>query len=132
MQMFNGSTQTEFIHSVLSNIGGNKNKTNIIVHGNATVHCSLTDLAALRINSVGSCEILQDPMPSQPEHEDMRAGGTSATSTGRSLASKPASLLLAESKGSPVLVKIDTVQVHALKARRINGQLLRLSETKLQ
>ncbi|THU85261.1 hypothetical protein K435DRAFT_869457 [Dendrothele bispora CBS 962.96] len=88
--MFNGSTQTEFINSVLSNIGGNKNETNIIyhIHGNATIHCPSTDsVAALRIDSTGSSEILQDTMPSQPghvNHGDMGAGGTSATSTGKS------------------------------------------------
>ncbi|THU84164.1 hypothetical protein K435DRAFT_843791 [Dendrothele bispora CBS 962.96] len=87
MQMFNGSTQTEFINSVLSNIGGNKNETNINyhIHGNATIHCPSTDsVAALRISSTGSSEILQDTMPFQPEHVnlgDIRAGGTSATST---------------------------------------------------
>ncbi|THU85266.1 hypothetical protein K435DRAFT_970790 [Dendrothele bispora CBS 962.96] len=87
MQMFNGSTQTEFINSVLSNVGGNKNETNIIyhIHGNATIHCPSTDsVAALRINSTGSSEILRETMSSQPEHVnhgDMRAGGTLATST---------------------------------------------------
>ncbi|THU93463.1 hypothetical protein K435DRAFT_779824 [Dendrothele bispora CBS 962.96] len=60
-------------------------------------------------------------MSSQPEHVehgDMRVGGTSATSTeentfvtGIQTASLPR-----KAKGSPVLVKIDTVQVHA-KAR---------------
>ncbi|THU85263.1 hypothetical protein K435DRAFT_970789 [Dendrothele bispora CBS 962.96] len=85
--LFNGSTQTEFINSVLSNVGGNKNETNIIyhIHGNATIHCPSThSVAALRIDSTGSSEILQDTMPSQPEHVnhgDMRAGGTLATST---------------------------------------------------
>ncbi|THU84171.1 hypothetical protein K435DRAFT_806928 [Dendrothele bispora CBS 962.96] len=138
MQMFNGSTQTEFINSVLSNVGGNKHETNIInhIHGNATIHCPSTDsVAALHINSTGSSEILQDTMPSQPQHAnhgDMGAGDTLATSTGRSLASKFAPILPAESKGGPVLVKINlATQIHAaLKARR-SSQQLRLTEPKL-
>ncbi|THU80190.1 hypothetical protein K435DRAFT_874639 [Dendrothele bispora CBS 962.96] len=70
MQMFNGSSQIEFTDSVLSNVGGNKNETNNVYHiyGNPNIYCSSTDLGALRVNSVGSSEVLRGATSSRPEH----------------------------------------------------------------
>ncbi|THU81255.1 hypothetical protein K435DRAFT_844806, partial [Dendrothele bispora CBS 962.96] len=85
MQMFNGSYHPEFNNSVLSNVGGNKNETNLNnvyhIYGSPTIYCSSADLPALRVNSTRLPEIvLQDNTQSQPEHEYMRAGSTLATS----------------------------------------------------
>ncbi|THU86538.1 hypothetical protein K435DRAFT_970256 [Dendrothele bispora CBS 962.96] len=83
MQMFNGSYHPEFNNSVLSNVGGNKSEINNVYHiyGSPTINCSPADLPALRVNSTRSPEIvLQDNTQSQPEHEHMGAGRTSATS----------------------------------------------------
>ncbi|THV00016.1 hypothetical protein K435DRAFT_935995 [Dendrothele bispora CBS 962.96] len=83
MQMFNGSSQTEFINSVLSNVGGNKNETNNVYHnyGNLNIYCSLTDLGSLHINSVGSSEVLQSAASSRPEHVNHGDMNTLTTST---------------------------------------------------
>ncbi|THU86524.1 hypothetical protein K435DRAFT_363819 [Dendrothele bispora CBS 962.96] len=84
--MFNGAHHPEFNNSVLSNVGGNKNETNIVYHiyGSPTINCSSADLSALRVNSTRSPEIvLQDDTQSQPEHVNhcqyMRAGSTAAS-----------------------------------------------------
>ncbi|THU86532.1 hypothetical protein K435DRAFT_363981 [Dendrothele bispora CBS 962.96] len=85
--MFNGSYHPEFNNSVLSNVGGNKNETNIHIYGNPTINCSPADLPALRVNSTRSPEIiLQDDTQSQPEHVNHRymgAGDTLATTSAR-------------------------------------------------
>ncbi|THU96623.1 hypothetical protein K435DRAFT_891822 [Dendrothele bispora CBS 962.96] len=85
MQMFNGSSQTKFINSVLSNVGGNKNETvthNVYhIYGNPNIYSSSTDLAPLRVNSVGSSEVLQDARSSRPEHVNHGDMDTLATSS---------------------------------------------------
>ncbi|THU83589.1 hypothetical protein K435DRAFT_843974 [Dendrothele bispora CBS 962.96] len=81
MQMFNQSHHLQLNNSVLSNVGGNQNETNIHIYGNPTIHLSSADLPALRVNSTRSPEIvLQDNTQSQPEHEYMGAGSTLVTS----------------------------------------------------
>ncbi|THV00020.1 hypothetical protein K435DRAFT_794477 [Dendrothele bispora CBS 962.96] len=142
MQMFNRSSQTEFINSVLSNVGGNKNETHNVYHiygYNPNIYCSSTDLGALHINSIGSPEVrLRGATPSRPEQVNHGDMNTLATSTalhsvpqrrkGRPIAFKPAFLL----PWSPALVKITpTVPVRALDARRMSTRLLQLTKTRL-
>ncbi|THV06643.1 hypothetical protein K435DRAFT_960255, partial [Dendrothele bispora CBS 962.96] len=76
--MFHGSSNSEFNNGRFNNVG----RDNIVyyIHGNTTIYCSSTDLAALPINSAKSSVILQDATPSQREHVnfdgEMRAGST--------------------------------------------------------
>ncbi|THU78060.1 hypothetical protein K435DRAFT_973691 [Dendrothele bispora CBS 962.96] len=81
VQMFHGSSNSEFNNGRFNNVGRDNNVRVYHIHGNTTIHCSSTDLANL-VNSASSPLILQDTTSSQPEHVkrgDIRAGSTSVT-----------------------------------------------------
>ncbi|THU90965.1 hypothetical protein K435DRAFT_863819 [Dendrothele bispora CBS 962.96] len=80
VQMFHGSSNSEFNNGRFNNVGRDNNVRVYHIHGNTTIYCSSTDLANL-VNSASSPSILQDA-PSQPgrvNRGDIRAGSTSVT-----------------------------------------------------